>query len=314
MSVSVICGPKGSGKSYFLTNELYDAYKQRKIVYCNYGLKFPFRKITMGSFLHKQKELQNCVIGIDEAMSYLDCRRSMDETHRVLTYHLNQSRKFDVDIYFATLDFSTLDKRLRDTVDYVYKFKKPLKFLPDHKAFVRVNGCEVVPDFFNYVKWDFTQDTPEPKEHSLRAVKGIFNLYDTKQFFSLVDYDDGFLKGNNKDSYEKQMEEDIILDAEKRTGKKDLKPEWYKLNKYNAECQVGGLCYDVKRRSITKDSFNPDFCLRYHGKDLIYYFALTHRKTIVLKKSYCSIELPDNKYTSYQIFGRNTIYSLLCKA
>lgn len=187
MSVNAVVGNKGSGKSYFLTSELYAAHNAGKKIYCNYALSFPFKKITMASFLGRHEELNNCVIGIDEAVAYLDCRRSMTETNRVLNFFIQQSRKLDVDIYLVTLDFDSFDLRLRNSCEQVFVFKKPLKFYPELNGFSRVNGCEITPDYFDCVRLDYTQNPPAREEFVVRATQEIFDLYDTHQFFSLDD-------------------------------------------------------------------------------------------------------------------------------
>jgi hypothetical protein len=162
MTISVITGYIGSGKTLLMTFLLNAYQKAGKKIISNYYLDFPHQSI---SFEQIQKmQLSNCVLGLDELTVWLDSRLSMTKQNRIISYFVLQTRKRDVDLLATTQDFGMLDLRLRRQTNYIIESEK-VDFDTFHYTLRRLGD------------WRTTDFYLKPKE--------TYNLFDTTQIINI---------------------------------------------------------------------------------------------------------------------------------
>lgn len=118
MLVSIV-GPRGSGKTTFLT---LIATKSKREIFSNYKIKVKkYRPLQVIDLLNLK---DNINVFIDEGYTWLESRTSTSVLNRYLTYIVLQSRKRTIDIYITAQMFSSVDVRFREQSDVIIKAKK----------------------------------------------------------------------------------------------------------------------------------------------------------------------------------------------
>lgn len=159
MDLTVILGPKGSGKTLFGTLMALDS---KRTVYANYRIEIENHKpLEVIDFL----DLPNNVdVIIDEAYTWIEARISGFFLNRFLSYILWQSRKRTIDIYLTAQRFRSIDLRFREEVDVIVKCKPRTNLDSD--------------DFEFEILW-VVENKKTKLKMSYEDAKEIFPLYDT---------------------------------------------------------------------------------------------------------------------------------------
>lgn len=191
MSITVLIGDKGAGKTLLMTYMLHQDYLNGKRIISNYKLNFPHEILNSNMLMHHREELHDAVIGIDEASLYMDSRRSMSEFSVTISYFLFQSRKRSVDVYLTAQQIGSLDVRLRDNCDFIV-WCRPGKIVNKNGKLVTIaiDGCKVCPDMIEMTEYDYTKTKMLIKYRRWRVNKDVFKLYDTDQIIDLHDDND----------------------------------------------------------------------------------------------------------------------------
>lgn len=128
-SIESFNGGLGSGKTLRLSCILYELYKEGWKVFANYDLGFPFTKINPLDLINGlfDDELDNAVVGMTEAYTFLDSRYSGSESSRYLTYFLLQTRKRKIKFLYDAQLLGSVDIRLRGITNRIYECHKLVK-------------------------------------------------------------------------------------------------------------------------------------------------------------------------------------------
>lgn len=120
MGIWTFEGPQGYGKTLSAVAIAYEEYKNYgKKVICNNHLNFPYTHFNLQYFLDHftDRELENCVLILDEAYQYMDSRLTQTKLNKLFTYFVVQTRKRGVDLFVCTHHINNVDIRLRRAVD-----------------------------------------------------------------------------------------------------------------------------------------------------------------------------------------------------
>jgi len=121
MIISII-GNKGDGKTLFMTKCLVDYKTQENYIYSNYKLskiKHNILNVNMlQDFQNNNKNLENTLIGIDEAHIFLDSRNFMSKKNKTIGYFLLQSRKRKIKCFLTFQKINQIDIRLRQNTSF----------------------------------------------------------------------------------------------------------------------------------------------------------------------------------------------------
>ena len=120
MVVAIITGLKGDGKSTLSTMFAYNAYKDGRPVFSNYGLNFEHTELHVEEIKRDPTQIQDALIVVDEAYLYIDSRNSMSKGNKAIGYLTLQTRKSGVDLILDLLQKDLGDLRIRENSDYVY--------------------------------------------------------------------------------------------------------------------------------------------------------------------------------------------------
>jgi zona occludens toxin (predicted ATPase) len=121
----MVCGLPGSGKSYFMTNEIVKARNRGKKIFTNYPIK--------GCYVLKYEDLirsafpENSLICIDEANTWFNSRKWKDFPVEAFSFFMHH-RHFKLDMILIAQIPTTIDVNIRDIVTY-YIWSKAL-YLP----------------------------------------------------------------------------------------------------------------------------------------------------------------------------------------
>jgi hypothetical protein len=106
-------GGLGSGKTLMMARYLAkDCLVHHRDIYANFWLDFEYKKLNVRDMLDKKANLLNVSVGIDEITVFADCRSSMSELNKLISYFILQTRKRNVCLYYTTQDFAMVDKRI----------------------------------------------------------------------------------------------------------------------------------------------------------------------------------------------------------
>jgi len=105
-------GNKGSGKNTLLS---YYACRDNREIWSNFSLKLPnYKELTIVDLLTIPN---NTLVFLDEAYSWIDSRRSMDDINIYISSIQYHSRKTYLDTFCTAVKYNSIDVRLRDDLD-----------------------------------------------------------------------------------------------------------------------------------------------------------------------------------------------------
>jgi zona occludens toxin (predicted ATPase) len=119
MSLRIIEGSKGSGKSAVATAFAETAFKQGREIYSNIELGFDFEYIDKEMFTTKEgrAELQDCFIFLDEAHNLFPAYRCMSDDAIAMSFFVKQIRKRQIDVCMTTQQATAVYIDLRRNLD-----------------------------------------------------------------------------------------------------------------------------------------------------------------------------------------------------
>ena len=121
MTIHLILGRQGSGKTLLMVKLAWDYYHRAKNakIYTNFHLKFPYRHLHFKEIINCQ--LTDCKTFLDEVHLLLPARRSMKSTSvKICDRFLSMARKQNNEIYGSTQIARKVDVRFREEADYLY--------------------------------------------------------------------------------------------------------------------------------------------------------------------------------------------------
>lgn len=120
MTIHLILGRQGSGKTLFLVKLAFSEYqKKNRKIYANFKLNFPFKRINYDDIINCR--LTDCVTLLDEAHLILPARLSMRAINiEICDSFLSMARKQNNEVYASTQTMRKIDVRYREEADYIY--------------------------------------------------------------------------------------------------------------------------------------------------------------------------------------------------
>ncbi len=144
----------GSGKTLLAT---YFATKENRPVYANYNIDIPNFHELRPEMLSQMTE--PALIILDEAYTWLESRKSMQNLSIYLSYILFQSRKRGLDFILTVQELGTIDVRFRNFTEYLidaekmndgsfeYKVKRGIS---DKRPFKMILSAENAQEIYQY--------------------------------------------------------------------------------------------------------------------------------------------------------------------
>jgi len=175
LSIESFNGGLGSGKTLRMTCRLYEDYLKGWKIFSNYNLHFPHKMINPLDLINGlfDDELDNAVVGMTEAYTFLDSRYSGSESSRYITYFILQTRKRKVKFYYDAQLLGSVDLRVRGITNKVYECHKVLKDRDGDK--------EDINNILGFIYHVFEDDGTEYYERlDIKEAIEKFKLYDTE--------------------------------------------------------------------------------------------------------------------------------------
>ena len=116
MSIDLIVGPMGSGRTALLTKLAHDEYKKGRIIYANYNVKFPHKRFPEDATRIK-KWWDKCIV-VDMAYMLFDSRRRAKKSLINLIFLAN---KHGAPIIIDAKNVRYIDKRIREEYTHLYR-------------------------------------------------------------------------------------------------------------------------------------------------------------------------------------------------
>jgi hypothetical protein len=185
VSLKVIVGYKGAGKTNFCTHLCWEGYLQGRKIFSNYKLEFPFTPLNVIEMIDNPNMVKNGIIAIDEAHCYLDSRLSGSKKNRMFSYIMLQGRKRRIDIIITSQSIDQIDIRLRRHLEHLYECKALKKDTRDGKNILRpATSEEIENQEVDLVRIEFTDFTMGQRKKMLYDPKPMFSKYDSDEFIN----------------------------------------------------------------------------------------------------------------------------------
>ncbi len=120
MSIHILTGRPGTGKTLYLTKKAKDFLDEGKTVWANKGYKIKDDRVKYYGSITELVHLRDGIILMDEAQVYLNSRKweSLDES---FIYKLQQHRHHGLHIYGTVQNVKRLDVVMRELVSNYYE-------------------------------------------------------------------------------------------------------------------------------------------------------------------------------------------------
>lgn len=124
ITLSVVLGEYGDGKTTFLTCLGYLAQCMGKDVYSNYNLNFPHYRLES---LDDLDQVRDGLLLLDEFWYTIDSRSANTKENKFSSVVLSKSRKRNLHIAFSEQGFDLVDRRFRDRTRIIFlpKLNRP---------------------------------------------------------------------------------------------------------------------------------------------------------------------------------------------
>lgn len=176
-TIHAYTGAKGKGKTLSMVKDMYKYSYRGWEIYTNIGVNFAHNELTEEHIknLNRSAGLKNCVIAIDEIQIFFDSRLSQKKENKNFSNFVQQIRKRNIKLLFTTQYISTVDKRIRQHIDYIIK-PKMLSILSNNDI------CQYrIVDMSSIEENEFGEITMPKERVTNFLTEQIFKLYDTKE-------------------------------------------------------------------------------------------------------------------------------------
>jgi hypothetical protein len=192
MAITITEGIVGAGKSVVLTYHGYQAYKKGQIVYANYRLAFPHKRLNLKNIVQELPRLRDATILFDEAQNQVSARQFMSANNIMFSKFVKQTRKAGIDLHIATQQAIGIDIDIRrnlHVLETVFPYRLVLqngqKVL--RKATLQeIEGRQVDRIVIRKtLYWAEESGKEAPVEWSILNPKRYFKMYDTRETFDI---------------------------------------------------------------------------------------------------------------------------------
>jgi hypothetical protein len=192
MSLRIIEGGKGGGKTVYATHLAYLAFRHGRNVFANYRLEFPHSTIDEDTFTTPEgrEKLTDCVIVVDEAHNYFGARDFMSASNKAADKFQRQIRKRKCDVILTTQQAIAVDiafRRNLEIMDECFPYhqiqmedgsiglRKATLWEIEHKKIDRILIKETL-------YWAETSTQPAPVKWIKFNPTPYFGMYDSDEF------------------------------------------------------------------------------------------------------------------------------------
>jgi hypothetical protein len=188
VSLKVLVGYKGAGKTAFCTSLCWDGYLKGRKIFSNYKLEFPFTPIDLKAMIDDPNWVRDGIIAIDEAQTFVDCRMAGSKKNRLFSYIMLQGRKRKIDIILTTQQIENVDIRIRRNLEHLYECKALKKDMRDGKNVLRPATAEEIENQkVDLIRIEFTDYTMGNRKKMLFDPKPMFSKYDSDEFIDIIE-------------------------------------------------------------------------------------------------------------------------------
>jgi hypothetical protein len=182
MSLKVITGYKGSGKTCLATKFAYEGFLIGKPIFSNYSLAFDYQPIDIKDMLDNPSDVKDGIILIDEAQTWVDCRMAGAKKNRLFSYLMLQGRKRRIDIIMTSQQLDNVDIRVRRNLEHLYNCIPLVKDVFRGKGIMRAaSDVEIENHRVDLIKVTW-------HDYSLGKIKKT--IFDPAPYFELYDSDE----------------------------------------------------------------------------------------------------------------------------
>lgn len=189
MSLRIIEGSKGAGKTCLATHHAYKAYHKGRTVFANYHLEFPYTAIDEDTFNTEKgrAKLKDCVIVVDEAHNYFGARTFMSETNRNMDKFQRQIRKRNCDVILTSQQAVAIDITFRRNLEIM---DECFPYHLDHRqgGYRKATLWEIENKKVDLIMvketlyWAETSSTPAPSSWIKFNPVPYYKMYDSDEF------------------------------------------------------------------------------------------------------------------------------------
>jgi hypothetical protein len=182
MTIHLVLGAQGSGKTLFLVKTAYDMHLLGYKIYSNIAFNFPYEPINYKDIV--ACKYRNAYVFIDEIHQLLPARNSLRQVNReICDGFLSMVRKAKLKIYATTQTARKVDIRFREEADYIYTCER-WGFLDKSWTLVEHNQDlpEHIPIMIKITAIDIIKNR-QIKSNFLG--NPYFKLYDTNQIIKV---------------------------------------------------------------------------------------------------------------------------------
>lgn len=182
MTIHLITGMQGSGKTLLMVKKAYEYHLMGKTIYSNVNLHFPYRELTYEEIVNC--ELENAIVILDECHLLLPSRRSLSKINvQIVDGFLSMVRKKGLTIFGSTQTQRKVDVRFREEADYIYRCEK---WVYINKRWKRATESEdfdpSIPVMISFICMQVGTDTILQKSF---YGNDLYNLYDTREIVEI---------------------------------------------------------------------------------------------------------------------------------
>ena len=198
----MVTGSQGAGKTILLTKYAYASYKAGQKVYSNYKLNFPHEKLDFKRMM--KCEYNNATIVISEAHNWgLNSRDAMKEPNKSLVRSfIPQIRKQGVTLFLDTQRWNLVDKALRLQAEIWIMCRKTA--LINNKWTEVFQSHQYPKDTPINIEADYTFLDSEKSYTDVFRANPFYELYDTKEAITTLEYTDDKTKTKTKKKINKE--------------------------------------------------------------------------------------------------------------
>jgi hypothetical protein len=192
MAITITEGIVGAGKSVVLTYHGYQAYKKGQIVYANYRLAFPHKRLNLKNIVQELPRLRDATILFDEAQNQVSARQFMSANNIMFSKFVKQTRKSGIDLYIATQQAIGIDIDIRrnlHVLETVFPYRLVLQ--NGQKVLRKATLQEIEGRHVDRIVirktlyWAEESGKEAPVEWSILNPKRYFKMYDTRETFDI---------------------------------------------------------------------------------------------------------------------------------
>jgi hypothetical protein len=193
MAITIIEGIVGAGKSVVLTHHGYKAHCRGEVVYANYHLSFPHKRLNLKEIVKGLPLLRDATILLDEAQNTVSARSFMSSNNLMFSKFVKQTRKAGIDLFCATQQAIGIDIDIRRNL-HVLETVYPYRLVTNSdgaRTMRKATLWEIENRHVDRIVikktlyWAEESDKPAPIKWSVLDPTKYFKMYDTRETFDI---------------------------------------------------------------------------------------------------------------------------------